>query len=103
MTTMLKIYAFRLSQTSRAIIIFSKANGFEFEEVQVYLLKGEHKTSQYKEKYDPIYAKWTTERCAICRWVEDWDYNKVIICNRCQIAVHQECYGTKNIKDFTSW
>lgn len=56
-----------------------------------------------QEKYDPIYAKWTTERCAICRWVEDWDDNKIIICNRCQIAVHQECYGVKKVKDFTSW
>ncbi|CAA7397417.1 unnamed protein product [Spirodela intermedia] len=54
-------------------------------------------------RYDPVYAKWTTERCAICRWVEDWDYNKIIICNRCQIAVHQECYGARNIRDFTSW
>ncbi|XP_052170557.1 histone-lysine N-methyltransferase ATX3 isoform X2 [Diospyros lotus] len=56
-----------------------------------------------QEKYEPVCAKWTTERCAICRWVEDWDYNKIIICNRCQIAVHQECYGAKNVKDFTSW
>ncbi|CBI40526.3 unnamed protein product, partial [Vitis vinifera] len=56
-----------------------------------------------KEKYEPVHAKWTTERCAICRWVEDWDYNKMIICNRCQIAVHQECYGARNVKDFTSW
>uniref|UniRef100_A0A5B7CF24 Putative histone-lysine N-methyltransferase ATX4-like isoform X2 n=1 Tax=Davidia involucrata TaxID=16924 RepID=A0A5B7CF24_DAVIN len=56
-----------------------------------------------QEKYEPVHAKWTTERCAICRWVEDWDYNKVIICNRCQIAVHQECYGARNVQDFTSW
>ncbi|XAR53960.1 Histone-lysine N-methyltransferase [Bertholletia excelsa] len=56
-----------------------------------------------QEKYEPICAKWTTERCAICRWVEDWDYNKIIICNRCQIAVHQECYGANNVLDFTSW
>ncbi|XP_047334692.1 histone-lysine N-methyltransferase ATX3 isoform X2 [Impatiens glandulifera] len=56
-----------------------------------------------QEKYEPVYAKWTTERCAVCRWVEDWDYNKIIICNRCQIAVHQECYGAKNVTDFTSW
>ncbi|TKY61766.1 Histone-lysine N-methyltransferase ATX3 [Spatholobus suberectus] len=55
------------------------------------------------EKYVPVYAKWTTERCAICRWVEDWEDNKIIICNRCQIAVHQECYGATNVKDFTSW
>ncbi|CAN1157181.1 Histone-lysine N-methyltransferase ATX3 [Linum perenne] len=56
-----------------------------------------------QEKYEPVYAKWTTERCAVCRWVEDWDDNKIIICNRCQIAVHQECYGTRNVQDFTSW
>ncbi|KAK8301195.1 hypothetical protein V6Z11_D04G003400 [Gossypium hirsutum] len=55
------------------------------------------------EKYEPVRAKWTTERCAVCRWVEDWDYNKIIICNRCQIAVHQECYGARNVRDFTSW
>ncbi|KAK9910191.1 hypothetical protein M0R45_034162 [Rubus argutus] len=29
--------------------------------------------------------------------------NKMIICNRCQIAVHQECYGAKGVQDFTSW
>ncbi|KAK2973586.1 hypothetical protein RJ640_023236 [Escallonia rubra] len=55
------------------------------------------------EKYEPVHAKWTTERCAVCRWVEDWDYNKIIICNRCQIAVHQECYGARHVQDFTSW
>ncbi|KAL7002378.1 RING-type E3 ubiquitin transferase [Sarracenia purpurea var. burkii] len=56
-----------------------------------------------QEKYESVYAKWTTERCAICRWVEDWDYNKIVICNRCQITVHQECYGANNVLDFTSW
>ncbi|KAL4367209.1 hypothetical protein GQ457_05G000890 [Hibiscus cannabinus] len=54
-------------------------------------------------KYDSVDAKWTTERCAVCRWVEDWDYNKIIICNRCQIAVHQECYGASDVQDLTSW
>ncbi|KAI4384845.1 hypothetical protein MLD38_002945 [Melastoma candidum] len=56
-----------------------------------------------QERYEPVDTKWTTERCAVCRWVEDWDYNKIIICNRCQIAVHQECYGARNVRDFTSW
>ena len=32
--------------------------------------------------FRPVNARWTTERCAVCRWVEDWDYNKIIICNR---------------------
>lgn len=56
-----------------------------------------------QEHYEPVRAKWTTERCAVCRWVEDWDFNKIIICIRCQIAVHQECYGARNVTDFTSW
>nr|XP_011457659.1 PREDICTED: histone-lysine N-methyltransferase ATX3-like [Fragaria vesca subsp. vesca] len=56
-----------------------------------------------EQKYKPIDAKWTSERCAVCRWVEDWEDNKMIICNRCQIAVHQECYGAKHVQDFTSW
>ncbi|KAJ6404347.1 hypothetical protein OIU84_012515 [Salix udensis] len=56
-----------------------------------------------QEKHEPIYAKWTSERCAVCRWVEDWDDNKIIICNRCQIAVHQECYGAITVQDFASW
>ncbi|XP_073315151.1 histone-lysine N-methyltransferase ATX4-like [Primulina huaijiensis] len=56
-----------------------------------------------QENYEPVPANWTTERCAVCRWVEDWDYNKIIICIRCQIAVHQECYGARNVRDFTSW
>lgn len=34
------------------------------------------------EKYEPVSVKWTTERCAVCRWVEDWEENKMIICNR---------------------
>ncbi|KAL3517292.1 hypothetical protein ACH5RR_024194 [Cinchona calisaya] len=56
-----------------------------------------------QEHYEAVNAKWTSERCAICRWVEDWEYNKIIICNRCQIAVHQECYGARNLQDFASW
>lgn len=30
-------------------------------------------------------------------------YNKFLLLARCQIAVHQECYGAKNVQDFTSW
>ncbi|VVB06535.1 unnamed protein product [Arabis nemorensis] len=56
-----------------------------------------------EEKYEPVSAKWTTERCAVCRWVEDWEENKMIICNRCQVAVHQECYGVSKSQDLASW
>ncbi|KAF3336495.1 histone-lysine N-methyltransferase ATX5-like protein [Carex littledalei] len=56
-----------------------------------------------QEQYMPVHARWTTEMRAICRWIEDWDYNKIIICNRCQVAVHQECYGARDVNDLTSW
>lgn len=26
-----------------------------------------------------------------------------VCCCRCQIAVHQECYGARDVQDFTSW
>lgn len=32
--------------------------------------------------YEPVRATFTTERCGVCRWVEDYDYNKMIVCNR---------------------
>ncbi|KAI3709289.1 hypothetical protein L2E82_39049 [Cichorium intybus] len=56
-----------------------------------------------QEKYEPVFAKWTIERCVICRWDEDYDFNKIIICNRFQLVVHQECYGVRDVHDFTSW
>ncbi|KAJ0255646.1 Histone-lysine N-methyltransferase ATX3 [Hirschfeldia incana] len=67
------------------------------------ILDKEMMLSLLEEKYEPINAKWTTERCAVCRWVEDWEENKMIICNRCQMAVHQECYGVSKAQDLTSW
>ncbi|KAG9441213.1 hypothetical protein H6P81_017067 [Aristolochia fimbriata] len=45
----LKVYAERLSEPSRAVILFCKVNGIEFEEVAINLLKGEHRTQEYKE------------------------------------------------------
>ncbi|KAF5960066.1 hypothetical protein HYC85_001275 [Camellia sinensis] len=49
-------------------------------------------------KYEPIYAKWTTERCAVCRWVEDWDYNKIIICIRFLSIWHISCLDDTYLK-----
>ncbi|KAF9623919.1 hypothetical protein IFM89_006646 [Coptis chinensis] len=45
----LNIYADRMSQPSRAIIIFCKANGIEFEENKVEIFKREHKKPEYLE------------------------------------------------------
>ncbi|KAJ9173597.1 hypothetical protein P3X46_016714 [Hevea brasiliensis] len=45
----LKVYGHRVSQPSRAIMIFCKANNIEFEEVTIELPKGQHKSPEFKE------------------------------------------------------
>ncbi|XP_058222589.1 glutathione S-transferase T1-like [Rhododendron vialii] len=45
----LKIYADRMSQPSRAVIIFCKVNGIEFEEIKLDLAKRQHHSSEFKE------------------------------------------------------
>ncbi|KAK1374001.1 Histone-lysine N-methyltransferase ATX3 [Heracleum sosnowskyi] len=56
-----------------------------------------------QEKYKPVSSKWSLGRCAVCRQFEDYDDNKIIICKRCQIAVHQECYGVSSDEYSASW
>ncbi|XP_019171130.1 PREDICTED: glutathione S-transferase T1-like isoform X2 [Ipomoea nil] len=43
----LKLYVDRMSQPSRALLIFCKANGIDFEEVQIQIAKGQHRTPEY--------------------------------------------------------
>ncbi|XP_028109548.1 histone-lysine N-methyltransferase ATX5-like [Camellia sinensis] len=93
----------RICREANVMLVFAHAYGLTgFVRIHVKLIDF---TTVFTvtEKYELVHAKWTTERCAICRWVKDWDYNKIVICNRCQIAVHQECYGANNVQDFTSW
>ncbi|KAK1436221.1 hypothetical protein QVD17_01999 [Tagetes erecta] len=44
----LKVYCDRISQPSRAILIFCKMNGIEFEENTIHILKQEQHTPEYK-------------------------------------------------------
>ncbi|KAF7810269.1 glutathione S-transferase T1-like [Senna tora] len=44
----LKVYADRLSQPSRAVIIFCKVNGIEFEEIEVELIKRQQFSPEFK-------------------------------------------------------
>ncbi|KAL5537894.1 hypothetical protein UlMin_042334 [Ulmus minor] len=44
----LKVFVDRMSQPSRAILIFCKVNGIEFEEVSVDIAKREHVKPEYK-------------------------------------------------------
>ncbi|XP_020552883.1 glutathione S-transferase T1-like isoform X2 [Sesamum indicum] len=45
----LKLYVDRLSQPSRAVLIFCKANEIEFEEVSIKLGKLQHRSPEYAE------------------------------------------------------
>ncbi|KAL3499351.1 hypothetical protein ACH5RR_038444 [Cinchona calisaya] len=44
----LKLFVDRMSQPSRALLIFCKANGIDFEEVKIDLAKKEHLSPDYK-------------------------------------------------------
>nr|KJB52087.1 hypothetical protein B456_008G246300 [Gossypium raimondii] len=45
----LKVYADRMSQPSRAVIIFCKVNGIDYEEIKVHISKGQHLTPEFAE------------------------------------------------------
>ncbi|GAV57943.1 GST_N domain-containing protein [Cephalotus follicularis] len=45
----LKIYADRMSQPSRAVIIFCKVNGIDFEEIRIDLSKRQHLSPEFKD------------------------------------------------------
>ncbi|XP_022720234.1 glutathione S-transferase T1-like [Durio zibethinus] len=45
----LKVYADRMSQPSRAVIIFCKVNGIDYEEIRVDISKGQHLTPEFAE------------------------------------------------------
>ncbi|KAJ8538647.1 hypothetical protein K7X08_029943 [Anisodus acutangulus] len=45
----LKLYVDRVSQPSRALLIFCKLNGIEFEEVPIELAKGQHRSPEFAE------------------------------------------------------
>ncbi|XP_020579119.1 glutathione S-transferase T1-like [Phalaenopsis equestris] len=45
----LRVFADRMSQPSRAVLIFCKLNGIDFEEVRIDISKGDHRSKEYKE------------------------------------------------------
>ncbi|KAM7276636.1 hypothetical protein ACFE04_018502 [Oxalis oulophora] len=47
MTAVVKLYVDRISQPSRAIVIFCKINDIEFEEIRINLLERQHHSPEY--------------------------------------------------------
>ncbi|XP_071726420.1 glutathione S-transferase T1-like [Rutidosis leptorrhynchoides] len=50
----LKVYADRMSQPSRAVLLFCKINGIDFEEIRIDILKNKQYTPEYKA-INPMY------------------------------------------------
>ncbi|KAI3707013.1 hypothetical protein L6452_25169 [Arctium lappa] len=50
----LKVYVDRMSQPSRAVLIFCKVNGIDFEEIRVDILKNQQYSPEYKA-INPMY------------------------------------------------
>ncbi|PWA63763.1 glutathione S-transferase [Artemisia annua] len=44
----LKVYCDRMSQPSRAVLLFCKINGIEFEEIHIDVINNKHLTPEYK-------------------------------------------------------
>ncbi|GAY45711.1 hypothetical protein CUMW_091430 [Citrus unshiu] len=56
------------------------------------------------EKYEPVFCKMRlTEDVLSVDGFEAGPTIKLLSAIRCQIAVHQECYGVTDVQDFTSW
>eukprot|EP00271_Cylindrocystis_brebissonii_P019140 TRINITY_DN5702_c0_g1_i1.p1 TRINITY_DN5702_c0_g1~~TRINITY_DN5702_c0_g1_i1.p1 ORF type:complete len:910 (+),score=136.97 TRINITY_DN5702_c0_g1_i1:335-2731(+) len=53
--------------------------------------------------YEPIAVRWTSENCAVCDHDDDTNDNKMVICNRCQVGVHEICYGVRAAEIGGSW
>jgi hypothetical protein len=37
--------------------------------------------------------------CAICLDPDVYDNNEIIFCDKCNVAVHQSCYGVADVPD----
>eukprot|EP00850_Spirogloea_muscicola_P012849 SM000085S23199 [mRNA] locus=s85:26765:34362:- [translate_table: standard] len=53
--------------------------------------------------FEPLELTWTSERCAVCHREDDHHENQFMMCDRCQVAVHEMCYGVRAAGRVGSW
>jgi len=66
-------------------------------------LKEEAEPSNHEDPSPPATAATVTtaddDFCAVCGDIYSYDNNAIIFCDGCNVAVHQECYGVREIPD----
>lgn len=71
-----------------------------FEWIIQWLEKRAFKASANAELYsDRHAAQFDDTPCNICRMRESDDLNQILICDGCEVAVHQQCYGVRSIPE----
>lgn len=71
-----------------------------FEWILQWLERRAFKASANAELYsDRHAAQFDDTPCNICRMRESDDLNQILICDGCEVAVHQTCYGIRSIPE----
>lgn len=47
--------------------------------------------------FNAVAVKWSGDRCAVCSSEVDYDTDQLIHCHGCGVAVHQSCYGVREL------
>lgn len=72
----------------------------QFEWMIQWLEKRAFKAAQSVELYSARNsAQFDDTPCTVCRNRESDDLNQILICDGCEVAVHQNCYGIRSVPD----
>lgn len=47
--------------------------------------------------HDPVRVRWAGDRCSVCDSDIDFDSDQLVSCDKCNITVHQSCYGVPEL------
>ena len=49
--------------------------------------------------FEPVVINWSVDRCAVCDDDRDFEWDQLVSCDGCHVAVHQSCYGVTTLPD----
>lgn len=47
--------------------------------------------------HHPVRVRWAGDRCSVCDSDIDFDSDQLVSCDKCNITVHQSCYGVPEL------